>query len=171
MGLQDEYAAIAEGMRLGTLKPARHPEPPKTWMDKRYTHSHMSTHGPGLAPGFGEQVDSALKSSVAYSFGNFSRKDGHMIFISKELSKGESISPGPVRSSAGPAGTWLLSLQSSRFPNFNLALCSSCSLHIQSRLVLDRRGRRRPSPSVHRCLALAPTLLTSCTGQPMSCAR
>lgn len=94
--MQDEYATLAQGMRLGTLKVAAEEPPMVTWISQRFTHSHMSTHGPGLAPGFGEQVDSAIRSSVAYSFGHCSRKDATKVYVSKEISKGENIGPGPV---------------------------------------------------------------------------
>ena len=100
MNTASEYAAIAEGMRLGTLKPAQPDVPPPAWISERFANSFLSTAGPGLAPGFGEQFDSKLGSSIAYSFGNCSRKDAKNVYISKEISKGEDLGPGPVRSNA-----------------------------------------------------------------------
>ena len=98
MNTATEYAAIAEGMRLGTLKPAQPDIPPPAWISERFANSYMSTAGPGLAPGFGEQFDSKLGSSIAFSFGNCSRKDAKNVYISKEISKGEDLGPGPVSS-------------------------------------------------------------------------
>ena len=107
--IASEYSIIAEGMRLGTLKPAPPDLPPPTWVDKRFANSFMSTAGPGLAPGFGEQFDAALDSSIAYSFGNCSRNDAKKVYVSKEISKGEDLGPGPlgynIGSSIGPKGT------------------------------------------------------------------
>lgn len=96
MGIQDEYAAIAEGMRNGTLTPAGDDLPLANPVKDRFANSYLSTAGPGLAPGFGEQFHSRIKSSTAYSFGNCSRKDATKVYVSKELSLGESISPGPL---------------------------------------------------------------------------
>jgi len=106
---QEEYAAIAEGMRNGTLPPAGEDVPAPDWIGSRFANSHLSTAGPGLAPGFGEQYDTKIRSSVAYSFGNCSRKDATKVYVSRELSKGESISLGPfaykIGTSIGPNGT------------------------------------------------------------------
>jgi hypothetical protein len=108
MGIQDEYAAIAMGMRLGTLPPAGNDQPPPNWISERFANSYLSTSGPGLAPGFGEQFNSTIRSSTSYSFGNCSRKDATKVFVSRELSKGESITPGPlaytIPTNLGPNG-------------------------------------------------------------------
>lgn len=108
MGIQEEYAAIAVGMRNGTLPPAGEDKPLETWITKRFTNSYLSTSGPGLAPGFGEQYDAKIRSSTAYSFGNCSRKDATKVFVSKELARKEDISPGPLGyklpTSIGPNG-------------------------------------------------------------------
>ena len=37
MGLQDEYAAIVQGMQLGTLRPAPVDKPPDTWIAHRFS--------------------------------------------------------------------------------------------------------------------------------------
>ena len=110
MGIQDEYAAIAEGMRNGTLPPASEDIQPPLWITKRFANSALSTATPGdLAPGFGEQFDATIRSSVAYSFGNCSRKDAAKVYVSQELSKGEDISPGPlaykIPTNMGPDGS------------------------------------------------------------------
>jgi len=129
--MQDEYATLAQGMRLGTLKVAADEPPMVTWMSQRFTHSHMSTHGPGLAPGFGEQVDSVLRSSVAYSFGHCSRKDATKVYVSKEISKGENIGPGPlaykIPTSIGPKGT--ATTVSGRAPLYGFGTDPIDSLH------------------------------------------
>ena len=60
------------------------------------------------APGFAEQFDSSIRSSTAYSFGNCSRRDAGKIYVSKELTPGESIGPGPlaykIPTNMGPDG-------------------------------------------------------------------
>lgn len=92
----EEYAAIAEGMRNGTLPPAGEDVKPEVWMDKRYSNDPKSTAGPHLAPGFGEQYNARMRSSIFYSFGDCSRKDSNKVYISKEINQGEDISPGPL---------------------------------------------------------------------------
>lgn len=108
MGIQEEYAAIAEGMRSGTLPPAGEDPKPPLWISQRFANSSLSTSGPGLAPGFGEQFDATIRTSIAYSFGNCSRKDAAKVYVSQELSKGEDISPGPlaykIPTNMGPDG-------------------------------------------------------------------
>ena len=92
MGLQDEYAAIAQGMRLGTLRPAPDDKPPDTWICDRFSNSPISANS------FGEQYNSQMLSSCAFSFGNCSRSDAKRVYASRELSKasGETtFSPGP----------------------------------------------------------------------------
>ena len=109
MGIIEEYSAIAEGMRNGSLPPAGEDHSPPLWISKRFANSQLSTSGPGLAPGFGEQFDASLRSSVSYSFGNCSRKDATKVYVSRELSKGEDISPGPlaykIPTNMGPDGS------------------------------------------------------------------
>ena len=108
MGIQAEYAAISEGMRNGTLTPAGDDKPPASWISDRFRNSYLSTSGPGLAPGFGEQFHSDIKSSIAFSFGNCSRNDATKVYVSRELTLGESISPGPlaykIPTNIGPDG-------------------------------------------------------------------
>uniref|UniRef100_A0A7S2MDR7 Uncharacterized protein n=1 Tax=Haptolina brevifila TaxID=156173 RepID=A0A7S2MDR7_9EUKA len=141
--LQDEYAALAEGMRLGTLKPAADEPQMVTWIDKRYSNSHMSTHGPGLMPGFGEQVDSTLRTSIAYSFGNCNRKTAEKVFVSREISKGESISPGPlaykIPTSIGPKGTAMT--VSGRSPLYEFGHDPYDSLHRQTGELRELKAR------------------------------
>ena len=109
MGIQDEYAAIAEGMRNGTLPPASEDPKPELWIKDRFSNSSFSTAGPGLSPGFGEQFNASIRSSTFYSFGNCSRKDASKVYVSRELSKGEDISPGPlaykIPTNMGPDGS------------------------------------------------------------------
>ena len=108
MGIQEEYAAIATGMRQGTLPPAPEDTAPPPWISTRFSSSYLSTSGPGLAPGFGEQYVSGIRSSTAYSFGNCSRKDATKVFISQELAANPAISPGPLAytlpTNVGPNG-------------------------------------------------------------------
>ena len=108
MGIQEEYAAIAQGMKNGTLPPLGEDTKPHLWVTDRFANSSLSTSGPGLAPGFGEQFNARLRSSTAYSFGNCSRKDAAKVYVSQELSKGEDISPGPlaykIPTNMGPDG-------------------------------------------------------------------
>ena len=109
MGIQEEYAAIAEGMRNGTLPPAGEDPRPELWIASRYRNSFLSTSSPGqLSPGFGEQFHANIRSSTAYSFGNCARSDAAKGYVSQELSKGEDISPGPlaykIPTNMGPDG-------------------------------------------------------------------
>jgi len=111
MGLQEEYAVIAEGMRHGTLKPTEHEAPLDTWVNTRFTNSYKSGNGSerlGLAPGMGEQFDSALRSSIAYSFGNCSRNDSKLVFLSKEIMTSKDVTPAPlaynIATAIGPKG-------------------------------------------------------------------
>ncbi len=102
MGLQDEYAAIAQGMELGTLRPAPVEPPPTTWISSRFSN--------GPSKGFGEIYDSKIMSSVAFSMGKCSRGDAKRVFVSRELAKYtiSDISPGPQAykgpCSLGPKG-------------------------------------------------------------------
>lgn len=85
-----EYEQILAGVRNGTLAPQPTPPPPvpKMVQAKRFSHSHG-------AGSFCEQFNSKKWSPIGYSFGNFHRSDASLVFISKELSKGEAgISPG-----------------------------------------------------------------------------
>ena len=85
-----EYEEILAGVRNGTLAPQPTPPPPvpKMVQAKRFSHSHG-------AGSFCEQFNSKKWSPIGYSFGNFHRSDAALVFISKELSKGEAgISPG-----------------------------------------------------------------------------
>ena len=88
-----EYEQILAGVRNGTLAPQPTPPPPvpKMVQAKRFSHSHG-------AGSFCEQFNSKKWSPIGYSFGNFHRSDASLVFISKELSKGEAgISPGPAQ--------------------------------------------------------------------------
>lgn len=132
MGIQEEYAAIAEGMRNGTLPPAGEDTKPHLWVSDRFTNSMMSTSGPGLAPGFGEQFDASIRSSIAYSFGNCSRKDAAKVYVSQELSKGEDISPGPlaykIPTNMGPEGAAKTVVQRSPMVLFGTDIKNSADL-------------------------------------------
>ena len=116
MGLQDEYAAIAEGMALGTLKPAPVDKAPDTWIMARYSN------GPS-GSGFGEVYDSRIASSCAFSMGKCSRNEAKKIFHSKELAKADAgqVSPGPqayeIRSCMGASGYQLYLSTLGRPPN------------------------------------------------------
>lgn len=97
--LQEEYVAIAEGMRNGTLKPLVPQSRPELWIDKRFTNSYKGGNGcarTGLAIGFGEQFDAAIKSSIAHSFGSCSRNDAKLVYISREISSSKDVTPAPV---------------------------------------------------------------------------
>ena len=100
-----EYEQILAGVRNGTLAPQPTPPPPvpKMVQAKRFSHSHG-------AGSFCEQFNSKKWSPIGYSFGNFHRSDASLVFISKELSKGEAgISPGPaqytIKTTIGPAAS------------------------------------------------------------------
>ena len=138
MGMLDEYAVIAEGMRNGTLKPAGHEAPPETWVETRFSSSYKAGNGSericGLAPGLGEQFDSALRSSIAYSFGNCSRNDAKMVYISKEISQTKDVTPAPlaynIPSAIGPKGT--ARTVSTRSPTFVFGTDPMDPLHRQT---------------------------------------
>lgn len=138
MGLQDEYAVIAEAMRLGTLKPAAPAPIPDTWVDTRFSSSYKAGNGTericGLAPGLGEQFDAALRSSIAYSFGNCSRNDAKMVYISKEISQTKDVTPAPlaynIPTAIGPRGT--AKTVSSRSPTFVFGTDPLDPLHRQT---------------------------------------
>ena len=128
--MQSEYAAIAEGMRKGTLPPAGPDTPASDWINHRFANSHLSTSGRSrppvdlkcLAPGFGEQFDSALHSSISYSFGHCSRKQAaEHVYISEELCQHvETLGRGPpsykIPSNMGPDGA--CKTVSTRAPTF-----------------------------------------------------
>mmetsp|Transcript_27427 Transcript_27427/g.69785 ORF Transcript_27427/g.69785 Transcript_27427/m.69785 type:complete len:169 (-) Transcript_27427:413-919(-) len=137
MGLQEEYAVIAEGMRNGTLKPAAQQAPLDTWVNRRFSSSYKAGNGCerlGLAPGFGEQYDAAIRSSVAYSFGNCSRNDSKNVYISKEISQTKDVTPAPlaytIPTSIGPRGT--ARTVSTRAPTFVFGSDPLDELHRQT---------------------------------------
>ena len=138
MGVFEEYAIIANGMKNGTLKPAA-PEPPLvTWVETRFSSSFKAGNGTericGIAPGFGEQFDAALRSSIAYSFGNCSRNDAKMVYISKEISQTKDVTPSPqayaIPSAMGPRGS--ARTVSTRSPTFVFGSDPTDSLHRQT---------------------------------------
>ena len=107
--IQQEYAAIAEGIRNGTLPAAGADHNPPLWIEERFSSSGLYTGcREALQPGFGEQFNASIKSSTAYSFGNCSRKDAAKVFVSKELQATPDLGPGPlgykIPTNMGPDG-------------------------------------------------------------------
>ena len=72
--LQDEYAAICEGMRLGTLRPKPPERKLKTWITKRYSNTNS-----------GESFDARIPSSRVYSLGKTGRLGREKVWVSNEV--------------------------------------------------------------------------------------
>lgn len=112
MGLQDEYAVIAQGMRNGTLKERPPDEAPKLWTSKRFSNS--ISH---------ESFNSREESSRAFSFGLCTLDTSRKVYISEEMARGTvgAISPGPLayslRGSFGPKSAQFSESTASHAPN------------------------------------------------------
>jgi len=91
LGIQDEYALIAQGMRNGTLKEPPAEKPPELWISKRFSSSKGESYN-----GFCEQFDSRAESSKSYSFGLCTLADSLRVSVPKDMSNGMTDdSPGP----------------------------------------------------------------------------
>ena len=93
MGLQDEYAIIAQGMRAGTLKQKAPEEPPELWISKRFSGTADDS-----VNSFCEQYDSRKETSQAFSFGLCTLDVSKKVSVSREMAHScvGTISPGPL---------------------------------------------------------------------------
>ena len=91
LGIQDEYAVIAQGMRNGTLKEPSPEKPPVLWIEKRF----KAVKGDAV-DSFCEQYNSREKSSNSFSFGRCTLQDSMKVSVPKDMTNGMSNdSPGP----------------------------------------------------------------------------
>jgi len=104
MGVPDDYATIAQGVRESTLKEPL-PEPKlELHIQKRFSKGEAR----GAWNSFSEQFDSTRSSSLMYSFGNCTLTDSKKHSMSREMatSMAEGRSPGPagytLKGSVGP---------------------------------------------------------------------
>lgn len=143
-GLVDEYAAIAEGMRNGTLRP-RPPQPPmQLWTSQRF--SATAPPDAGAENSFCEQFNSMKRSGASYSFGNCTLKDSLKVSVGRDMATAVSISPGPLtytlKGTFGPHSAALVESDAPRPPvaNFGTDLRASADIRELKVARPDARG-------------------------------
>ena len=162
LGIQEEYAVIAQGMRNGTLKEPPPEKPPKLWIENRFA----AVKGDGYNS-FCEHYNSRELSSNAFSFGLCTLQDSMKVSVPNDMTNGmTNDSPGPQVSFVGRE-SWSLGLPASRArkpTRHHLA----ARRRIPSRAASGPRAHSSSSPmrSVGGTRTLA---LTSAT--PRSCGR